>query len=233
MAARPASVNGCRTPPGTDQSGWTFLPPSRSITSWPNCRSRMPPRASSRSAAISPKMLRRAGSLSKPRIRSGELRWKKLSACDWTIWARFMSRRNFTAAGGGVTDMIWSPALAEAMRWLTGQMPQTRAVIPGISQSGRPTQNRSKPRNSATWKRASETCPSSPSWIVILAWPSIRVTGSMMIRCPMRVSRAARVKFRRSQPNLISRPSRCAGPPARSCSSTARMRGAGGGQPGK
>ena len=80
--------------------------------------------------------------------------------------------------------MIRSPALAEAIRWLTGQIPQTRAVIPAISQNGRPTQNRSKPRNSATWNRASATWPSSPSWIVILAWPSIRVTGSMTMRCP-------------------------------------------------
>ncbi len=45
-------------------------------------------------------MFRSAGSLSKPRSRSGELRWKKLSACDWTICARFISRRSFTAAGG-------------------------------------------------------------------------------------------------------------------------------------
>ena len=47
-----------------------------------------------------------------------------------------------------------SPALARPAEWLTGQMPQIRAVIPGISQSGRPSQKRSKPRNSVTWKRA-------------------------------------------------------------------------------
>ena len=47
-----------------------------------------------------------------------------------------------------VTARILSPALAEASRWLTGQMPQTRAVIPGISHNGRPSQNFSKPRNS-------------------------------------------------------------------------------------
>ncbi len=73
-----------------------------------------------------------------------------------------------------------SPALAEARMWLTGQMPQTRAVMPGISQKLRPTQNFSKPRNSTTWKRASATLPSSPSMSVILAWPSMRVTGSIV-----------------------------------------------------
>ena len=52
-----------------------------------------------------------------------------------------------------------SPALAEASRWLTGQMPQIRAVMPAISQSGRPSQNFSKPRNSVTWNRASVTWP--------------------------------------------------------------------------
>src|SRR5918993_1749760 len=40
---------------------------------------------------------------------------------------------------------------------------------------------RSKPRNWVTWNRAPATWPSSPSWMVILACPSIRVTGSMTI----------------------------------------------------
>ena len=40
---------------------------------------------------------------------------------------------------------------------------------------------RSKPRNWVTWKWASATSPRSSSWIVILEWPSIRVTGSMTI----------------------------------------------------
>ena len=113
------------------------------------------PGAKSGSAAIRPKMFRPAGSLSMPRSRSGPLRWKNDSACDWTIWPRFMSRRSLVAAGGMVTARILSPALAEASKWLTGQMPQIRAVIPGISQRGRPSQNFSNPRNSATWKRAS------------------------------------------------------------------------------
>ena len=52
---------------------------------------------------------------------------------------------------------------------LAGSSVGAIAVIPAISQSGRPSQNRSKPRNSVTWNRASETCPSSPSWMVILA----------------------------------------------------------------
>ena len=53
------------------------------------------------------------------------------------------------------TARIASPALAEASRWLTGQMPQMRAVSAGISENGRPSQNFSKPRNSVTWKCAS------------------------------------------------------------------------------
>ena len=65
------------------------------------------------------------------------------------------------AAGGTRTARISSPARAEARRWLTGQIPHVRAVSPGISQSGRPSQNRSKPRNSTTWNCASVTCPSS------------------------------------------------------------------------
>src|SRR3989304_6279816 len=74
-----------------------------------------------------------------------------------------------------------SPAFAEAIKWLAGQMPQMREVRPGISHTSRPSQNFSKPRNSFTWNLASATRPFSSSRIVILACPSIRVTGSMTI----------------------------------------------------
>ena len=66
-----------------------------------------------------------------------------------------------------------------------GQIPQTRDVIPGISRKERPSQNFSKPRNSTTWKRASETSPWSSRSRLILACPSMRVTGSMTMRWPM------------------------------------------------
>jgi hypothetical protein len=39
-------------------------------------------------------------------------------------------RRCSTAAGGIATAWIASVAFAEASRWLTGQMPQVRAVSP-------------------------------------------------------------------------------------------------------
>ena len=65
--------------------------------------------------------------------------------------------------------------------WLTGQMPQIRAIRDGISWTIRPWLIRSKPRNWVTWKWASATSPDSSSWMVILACPSIRVTGSMTI----------------------------------------------------
>ena len=77
--------------------------------------------------------------------------------------------------------MIMSQALADVIRWLTGQMPQMRAISAGISSNGRPSQNFSKPRNWVTWKCASCTSPSSPIMMVILEWPSMRVTGSMVM----------------------------------------------------
>jgi hypothetical protein len=46
---------------------------------------------------------------------SGEERWKKLTARECTIWARFMTRRSFKAASGGVTARISSHAFADAM----------------------------------------------------------------------------------------------------------------------
>ena len=68
-----------------------------------------------------------------PSSRSGAERWKKLSACDCTICAQCTSSRSIAAAGRNRTAMMLSQALAEASRWLTGQMPQMRAVIAGIS----------------------------------------------------------------------------------------------------
>ncbi len=103
------------------------------MISWPNLRRATPARAISGLSSIRPKMLRRAGSESKPSSRSGAERWKKLRACDCTNWAQWMSSRRSTAVCGGVTLMMASQALAEASRWLTGQMPQMRAVMEGIS----------------------------------------------------------------------------------------------------
>ena len=82
---------------------------------------------------MTPKMLRVAGSASQPRSRSGEDRWKKDRAWDWVSWARLMIRRSFSAVGGIVTESRWSQALLAARIWLTGQMPQVRAVRAGIS----------------------------------------------------------------------------------------------------
>ena len=70
--------------------------------------------------------MRCAGGVSQPSRKSGALKWKKLSAWLWMIWPRFISRRSLSAAGGMLTAMSASPALAEASVWLTGQMPQMR-----------------------------------------------------------------------------------------------------------
>src|SRR4029450_12586473 len=179
--SRVSACSGASTPPGTTQAGWMRLPPSDSMTCWPKRRSPTPSRASWGLAPRTPNRWRPLASASNPKRRSGEDRWKKLSAWDWTTWARFMMRRRSMAVGGGSTARIWSQALAEAIRWLTGQMPQMRAISDGSSCTGRPWQMRSKPRNWVTWKWASATWPWSLSWMVILAWPSIRVTGSMTI----------------------------------------------------
>ena len=64
------------------------------------------------------------------------------------ICARLIIRRSLTAVGGMLTASSASHALLEATRWLTGQMPQMRAISEGISVNGRPSQNFSKPR---TW----------------------------------------------------------------------------------
>ncbi len=181
-----SSVMGSAIPPGTMPGEWTLRPAIASITDWPKLRRRMPRRASSGSSPITPKTLRADGSASNPSRRSGALRWKKLRACDWMIWPRLATRRSFSAVLGMRTPMTASPVFAEASRWLTGQIPHVRAVRLGISHTGRPRQNSSKPRNSVTWKRVCATPPSSSRAIVILACPSILVTGSIMRRSPIR-----------------------------------------------
>ena len=70
-----------------------------------------------------------------------------------------------------------SAALTEARWWFQGQMPQMRLTMRGISSTGRPSQNFSKPRRAITWNLASATFPASSSSIATRACPSIRVMG--------------------------------------------------------
>ena len=104
--------------------------------------------------------LRFAGSESWPSRKSGEERWKKESAWRLEDLAVVEEAPQARRRPRGIsTASSSSPALAEVSMWLTGQMPQMRDVMPGISRKERPSQNFSKPRNSTTWKRASETSP--------------------------------------------------------------------------
>ena len=75
-----------------------------------------------------------AGSESMPSSRSGAERWKKLSACDCTnLRAVDQLAQQLRRRGGMRTAMMASQAFDDASRWLTGQMPQMRAVMAGIS----------------------------------------------------------------------------------------------------
>ena len=60
-------------------------------------------------------MLRRPTSLAKPNSRSGELRWKKCSACDCRIWPWCISRRSANAAGGACAVNGGLPAQRNAL----------------------------------------------------------------------------------------------------------------------
>ncbi len=159
IRSRISGVSWNATPPGTMPSGWIRLPPSHSMICWPHLRSPMPSLASAGFACATPMMLRTAGSPSNPNSRSGDERWKNESALLWTIWPRLITRRRSAPVGVGSTAMMSSTALLLATRWLTGQMPQMRAMRAGISWTGRPWVIRSKPRNCVTWKCASTTSP--------------------------------------------------------------------------
>src|ERR1039457_5071541 len=137
------------------------------------------------------------------------------------IWARFITRRNSTATGGTVTPMISSQPFADEIRWLTGHIPQILVISDGISCSRRPWQMPSKPRNWVTWKCASATSPDSSSWMVILACPSILLTGSMTISGMACLS----------HPNM--EPATSGAWPESSLSIASKIRSADGGQPGR
>ena len=133
MMSRASSDSGRLTPPGTVHAGCTRSPAIRSMACWPNLRSAMPSLATSGCFSRMPTMLRWAGSESMPSSRSGAERWKKLMACDCRICAQWSNSRSLRAVSGMRTAMIASQAFTAASRWLTGQMPQMRAVIAGIS----------------------------------------------------------------------------------------------------
>ena len=176
-------VSALLTPPGRAKLGWMRRPPTKRIISWPNFLKATALSANWGFAWIKPTTLRIAGSASKPKRKSGPASSKKCIPWLWIIWPlciKFLSR---DAGRGGVTPKIWSAALAEAKWWLTGQIPQMRGVISGISKTMRPSQNFSNPRNSLICKYAWSTFPVSFKLIVILAWPSILVTGSIVIFC--------------------------------------------------
>ena len=99
----------------------------------------------------------RIGVHAEQKVRRGKM--EEAESVGLNICARFMMRRSFSAVSGMRTAMMSSQALLEASRWLTGQMPQMRAISAGISVKGRPSQSFSKPRTWVTWKRASCTSP--------------------------------------------------------------------------
>ena len=85
---------------GRPRPGGSSCRPSSSMISWPNCRRRMPPRASSGSAAIRPKMFRLAGSAVHAQQQVGRAQVEEAQRVRLDDLARFISRRSFSAAGG-------------------------------------------------------------------------------------------------------------------------------------
>ena len=103
------------------------------MSSWPNLRRPMPARASSgfvfdqaEDVAAGGVAIETEQEVGRGEVEEAErVALHELRAVD--------SSRSMTAVGGGATAMMASQALAEASRWLTGQMPQMRAVMAGIS----------------------------------------------------------------------------------------------------
>ncbi len=132
--AHVSASSGAFTPPGTVQDGCTRSLASPSITCWPNLRSAMPSRASSGMLLehADHVALGGIGIHAQQQVRRGEMeeaervRLHELPAVQQLAQ---LARRS----PGICTAMMASQALTDASRWLTGQMPQMRAVIEGIS----------------------------------------------------------------------------------------------------
>ena len=71
------------------------------------------------------------------RIKSEQQVWRRqmeeAERMDCTNWPQCKSSRSSAAVSGMRTLMMASQAFDDASRWLTGQIPQMRAVIDGIS----------------------------------------------------------------------------------------------------
>ena len=99
-----------------------------------------------------------------------------------SVWRNMLSQMD--QAPQNISCIWWrdpqiiSQALALATEWLTGQMPQMRGVIAGISVKYRLAKF-SNPRNSLTWNCASRLA--SLLNIIVILWPSMRVTGPIKI----------------------------------------------------
>ena len=151
---------------------------------WPNRRSWMPARPSSgidlhhaenialRFVGIHAQQQIGRGQIEKTqRVRLDHLRQVQQSAAAWLPWA------------GSPWPWIASQALADAIRWLTGQMPQMRAIRTAFRRTAAPRRT-SQTREPGS--RENMLLPLRPAplvFSVILPWPSRRVTGSIkMVR---------------------------------------------------
>src|SRR3982751_2392762 len=92
-----------------------------------------------------------------------------------------MMLRMYCAFSGTSSWSAFSTARTEAMAWTVVQTPQNRCVKSHASRGSRPWRMRSMPRNICPDDHALRTTPPSTS-ASIRRCPSMRVTGSMVIR---------------------------------------------------
>src|SRR6185503_7757812 len=96
-------------------------------------------------------------------------------------WAATMILRMYCALSGTSSCRAFSTARTEAMACTVVQTPQNRCVKSHASRGSRPCRMRSMPRNIWPDDHALRTTPPSTS-ASIRRCPSMRVTGSMVIR---------------------------------------------------
>ena len=181
ILSRLAGSSGSVTPPGTTHPGWMRLSPSNSMMLWPKRR-----RADTGAAKFrlgggdaeeccalrvgfhAQKQIGRGEIEEAERVRLHHLRQVQ-HAAQLRGGVRNAHRHDGFAGLGGRDEMRDGADAADA-RHETGHLVERTAFV-----------KCSKPRTCVTWKCASSTSPWPLSWMVILPWPSRRVTGSMVM----------------------------------------------------
>jgi len=141
----------------------------------------MPSLASPGFSRATPRMLRTAGSASNPKSRSGDERWKNDSAVRLDDLAKIDDPPQVLSGRRRLDGQDVVDGLGRRDQVTDGADPADPGHEGGHLVNGPALGDALEAPELGDVETASTTSPRSSSWIVILEWPSIRVTGSIVM----------------------------------------------------